>query len=184
MFGQTGFLPPPPPQLGKFFGQKENFFRANRCRPPKFGHARTPMSVRFRLVAHLQRVLLDRQQGEDNYLENGVFIFIDFATVWFPTQQALFNSPSRVEGVTHEMVKELGNDLTTNGLPKISILTANFVKMQQRKSLFGYTKYWHDKAYEQLTEKPLANGGICPGISSKFCHKYQKGYPLKLFLKN
>ena len=43
MFGQTGFLPPP--QVGKFFGQKENFFRANRCRPPKFGHARTPMAA-------------------------------------------------------------------------------------------------------------------------------------------
>ena len=42
MFGQTGFLPP---KSGKFFGQKENFFRANRCRPPKFGRARTPMFI-------------------------------------------------------------------------------------------------------------------------------------------
>ena len=43
MFRQTGFLPP---QVGTFFGQKENFFRANRCRPPKFGRARTPMPTR------------------------------------------------------------------------------------------------------------------------------------------
>ena len=33
MFGQTGFLPP---QVRKFFGQKENFFPANRCRPPSY----------------------------------------------------------------------------------------------------------------------------------------------------
>ena len=35
-----------------------------------------------------------------------------------------------------------------------------------------------------LRLKPLDNEGIFPGISSKFFHKYQKRYPLILFLKN
>ena len=42
MFGQTGFHPP---QVGKIFWAKRKIFRANRCRPPKFGGARTPMNV-------------------------------------------------------------------------------------------------------------------------------------------
>ena len=46
---------------------------------------------------------------------------------------------------------------TTNPLPKISLLTANFVKMQKRKAAFGFTNHWLHLAKEELVEVNRAN---------------------------
>ena len=98
---------------------------------------------------------------------NGELIIVDFMVSYMPTYQIVYTSPSGLEGMTRFPVEEVEPEMLTNGMPKISLLTANFLKMQQRKATFGFTGHWERISIDEMVavamhESPPKNITIEP----------------------
>ena len=82
----------------------------------------------------------------------GEIILIEINAVQRTALQALYMSKTGRMAISSTPVKEMTMERGVNCLPKISLLTANYFKMQQRSAAFGLVNHWHKISIDKLGE--------------------------------
>ena len=82
----------------------------------------------------------------------GEIILIELGAVQRATLQALYVSKTGRMAISSTPVKEMSMERSVSCIPKISLLTANYLKMQQRSAAFGLVNHWHKIAIYELDE--------------------------------
>ena len=90
---------------------------------------------------------------------------VDPVETWRGYHKSFFVSPSGKELIT-AIPADTPKISLQNGLSRLNLLTASFVKSQQIKAAFGYTEYWKEiavagqadfflKKYQKFLKKPI-----------------------------
>ena len=80
----------------------------------------------------------------------GESILIELNVAHRTLYHSVFVSQSGVQGLTMSKIETLAAGQTINPLQKISLLAANFAKMQERAAAFGFTAHWSEMGAEEF----------------------------------
>ena len=99
------------------------------------------------LLVHLSLIIFQLYR-----VYRGEAIVIEVSPLYSSFNEALFVSKSGNKGIHISRVTEFDTGAINNGFPKISLLAANFQKLQERVFSFGITVLWYDLSWTTMAD--------------------------------